>query len=220
MDAILLAAGVGSRMGISTPKQFYTINGKPFFIRSLELFERIHEIDRVLVTIHEDYKEEYLKHIKDFRISKPVLVAGGVTRQESVFKALKEVKSEYVLIHEAARPLVSEELIHSLFLNKQYDGVVPTIPIPFTVAVGSDFFESPLDRSLLHNIQLPQLFKSEVLLQAHQKAIEQNFQATEDSMMVHKFGGKVRFIEGSESNIKITTKLDLIIVNQLLKGGL
>ena len=218
MEAILLAAGVGSRMGMKTPKQFYTINGKPFFIRSLELFEQIESIDRVFVTTHADYIGQYQNHINEFRLTKAELVLGGKTRQESVFNALQKVKSEHVLIHEAARPLISKELVFALLEHKENDGVVPTTPIPFTVAVGADYFESSLDRAKLHNIQLPQLFKSEVLKTAHKKARDENYEATEDSMMVHKYGGKVRFIPGLESNIKITTKLDLIIVNHLLNA--
>ncbi len=218
MDAILLAAGVGSRMGMSTPKQFYTINGKPFFIRSLELFEKIDEIENVYLTIHPDFEELYKMHLQAFRITKATLVVGGKSRQESVYLALKKVKSNLVLIHEAARPLISTELVEKLFAHKNEDCVVPTIPIPFTVAIGDDYFEKPLDRSRLHNIQLPQLFQTKLLQQAHKKAVEENYPATEDSMLIHKYGGKVKFVKGSESNIKITTKLDLIIVNQLLKG--
>lgn len=220
MDAILLAAGVGSRMGMSTPKQFYTINGKPFFIRSLELFENMDEIENVFLTIHPDFEELYKQHIDAFRITKAVIVIGGNTRQESVYLALQEVKSNLVLIHEAARPMISTNMVGSLFEYKNEDCVVPTIPIPFTVAIGDDYFEAPLDRSKLHNIQLPQLFQTELLKEAHQKAKEEKFPATEDSMLLHKYGGKVKFVLGSESNIKITTKLDLIIVNQLLKGDL
>ena len=219
MNAILLAAGIGSRMGIDQPKQFYTINGKPFFIRSLELFEQIDEIDKVYVTAHEDYTDLYRQHIETFRLSKAELVLGGQSRQESVYKALQKVQSDQVIIHEAARPLISVDQIRDLMNYPDVDGVVPTIPIPFTVAEGGDHFERMLDRSKLHNIQLPQLFKTAKLLQAHERAEQEGFLATEDSMMVHKYGGNVRFVEGSESNIKITTQLDLIIVNQLLKGS-
>jgi 2-C-methyl-D-erythritol 4-phosphate cytidylyltransferase len=95
---------------------------------------------------------------------------------------------------------------------------VPTLPISFTVSEGEEYMEKFLDRKRLHNIQLPQLFKTEILKEVHKKAIEDHFLATEDSMLAFKYGYKVRFIKGSESNIKITTPLDLLIVDNIVKG--
>jgi 2-C-methyl-D-erythritol 4-phosphate cytidylyltransferase len=145
------------------------------------------------------------------------LVEGGRTRQESVWNGLQKVKSRRVLIHEAARPFISKEFLLDLLANNE-PAVVPTIPIPFSVAGGETYMEQELERSKLHNIQLPQLFDTEVLRRAHQKARQENFVAFEDGILVFRMGEKVRFVEGLENNIKITTPLDLVIAESLLKG--
>ncbi len=218
MDVILLSAGVGIRTALNYPKQFYPVNGKPCLVFSLEIFEKMEEFDRIIIAHQKGSKKDYEKIIKDYKISKAVLIEGGATRQESVYLALKKVTTDRVLIHEAARPLISKEFIERILSNSD-DVVVPTVAIPFTVSVGGEFMEKMLDRKKLHNIQLPQLFKTEILKEIHQKARKEGFCATEDSMLAFKYGFKVRFIKGMESNIKITTPLDLLLVDNIFKGG-
>lgn len=218
MDCIYLAAGVGSRLKKEIPKQFYKISGKPILIYGLETLEKIDWIHNIFVTYNAKYKDLYEQAFKDYNISKVTLVEGGKTRQESVYKALKSVKSRKVLVHEAARPLIFENFINSFMDYTDETAVVPTIPIPFTVSEGDEYMTGILDRSKLHNIQLPQMFDTEVLRDVHEKAITDNFSATEDSILVHKYNYKVRFIEGYENNLKITTPLDILIVEQLLGG--
>ena len=111
MDAIILAAGNGIRTSLDYPKQFYPVNGKPCLALSLELFENIDEISKIIITYNEQVKDKYQKLIEDFRITKAVLVEGGETRQKSVFNALQHVTSDKVLIHEAARPLISKDFV-------------------------------------------------------------------------------------------------------------
>lgn len=219
MDVILLAAGLGIRTALNYPKQFYPINGKPCLAISLELFQTMDEFDKIIITYEKDSKKNYEKLIKDYKITKAILTEGGTTRQDSVLLALKKVKTQKVLIHEAARPLISKEFIKNIISNENEDVVVPTIPIPFSVSEGGEFMEKILDRNRLHNIQLPQLFKTQVLKDAHKKAKHDNYSATEDSMIAFKYGYKVKFIKGLESNIKITTPLDLLLVDNIYKGN-
>ncbi len=218
MDCIYLAAGVGKRLKKQIPKQFFKIGGKPILVFGLEILERIEWIDRILVTYNEGYKDEYLKIFSDYNISKVELVKGGNTRQESVYNALQKVKTENLLIHEAARPFIYQQFIENFLKFVDEDAVVPVIKIPFTVSEGDEYMTGILDREKLRNVQLPQMFKTEVLLDAHRKAIKENFNATEDSLLVFKYGGKVKFIEGYENNIKITTPLDIIIAEQIIRG--
>ncbi len=218
MDCIYLAAGIGKRLKKEIPKQFFKIGGKPILVYGLEILEKIEWIDRILVTFNEGYKDEYLKIFRDYNISKVELVQGGSTRQESVYNALQKVKTENVFIHEAARPFIYQQFIESFreYLNE--DAVVPVIKIPFTVSEGDEYMTASLNRNKLRNVQLPQMFKTDVLLKAHQNAIKDNFQATDDSSLVFNYGAKVKFIEGYENNIKITTPLDIIIAEQIIRG--
>jgi 2-C-methyl-D-erythritol 4-phosphate cytidylyltransferase len=217
MDAILLAAGDGSRMNINFPKQFLKINGKPIFIYSLEVLRMSDSIKNIIVTCNINYLGKYKQYIEDFGIEDVTFINGGKTRQESVFLGLKHVSSSRVLIHEAARPLIAHDFIEHLMSFKNEDAVVPTVPVKFTVSVGDDYMTSELDRTKLHNIQLPQIFNTNVLLEAHKRANEEGYFTTEDGTLVFHYGGKVRFVEGRESNIKVTTNLDIEMVNNLIK---
>lgn len=220
MDAIILAAGSGLRMNSNTPKQFLRIKGKPLFIYSLELFNKCSFIDKIYITCNKEYMDLYKEFITMYDIKNTECIEGGSTRQESVYKALSHINTPKVIIHEAARPLIDLEFMNSIFsvdINAEIDAVVPTIPVKFTVAIGKDFMESELDRTKLHNIQLPQIFNKEVLFNAHKKALTDNYEATEDGMLVFHYGGHVKFVEGRESNIKVTTKLDIELIENLLK---
>jgi 2-C-methyl-D-erythritol 4-phosphate cytidylyltransferase len=219
MDAIVLAAGIGARMGLNYPKQFLKIKGKPTFIYSLELLSQVRKIDKIILVCNADSLMEYQKYTDLYHIRDVVFVLGGHTRQESVYNALKYVKTDKVLVHEAARPLVSLDFVNEILSYDKYDVVVPTIPIKFTVIQGSDFMTGELDRSMLHNVQLPQVFKTSILKEVHQKALLDSYQATEDSMMAFHYGFQVKLIPGRESNIKITTPLDVEMVNNLLKNS-
>lgn len=216
MDAIILAAGIGSRMKIDYPKQFLKINGKPIFIYSLEILRKVKAIEGIIVTCNTDHLEEYRRYIDNYVIENVKLIAGGKSRQESVYLGLLQVQTDRVLIHEAARPLISPDFINHL-LSYDDDAIVPTVPIKFTVAMGGEYMTNELDRSKLHNVQLPQLFNTEKLLTAHKKAISDGYTTTEDGTLLFHYGGTVRFIEGRESNIKVTTQLDVELVNNILK---
>ncbi len=218
MDCIYLAAGIGKRFKKELPKQFYKLNGKPILIYALEILERIEWIDKIYVTHSPDYKDLYEQAFEDYNISKVMLTEGGKTRQESVYKALQKVTTSEVFIHEAARPFIFESFINSFINYPNEVAVVPTIPIPFTVSQGNDYMTGILDRNILHNIQLPQMFDTEILMDSHKKAIDEKFEATEDSLLLFKYGYKVRFIEGIENNLKITTPLDILIAEQFLGG--
>ncbi len=217
MDAILLSAGIGSRTGLNYPKQFLSISGKPMLVYSLEVLRKCHEVDKIIVTCTQDYLNVYQEYIEKYHIVNVDCILGGNTRQDSVNIALNYVNTNKVLIHEAARPLISVEFVESVLAVKNEVAVVPTLPVKFTVVEGGMYMEKELIRSRLHNVQLPQVFDTLILREAHQKAVMDGYSATEDGMLVFHYGHKVRFIEGRESNIKVTTMLDIEIVEKLLK---
>lgn len=216
-ECIVLAAGKGTRMGREVPKQFLRLAGKPLLIHTLEVFEQLDEISAVWVAYHPGFENEYLKLFKQYRLEKPQLVEGGETRQWSVANALRRVTSKRVLIHEAVRPFITPEFVRQV-LSGDAPAVVPTIPIPFTVSVGEKVMTAELDRSKLHNIQLPQAFDVEILREAHERFYEGG-RATEDSLMVFRLGHEVRFVSGLEHNIKITTPLDLEFAELIYHAG-
>jgi len=218
VDCIYLAAGLSVRMKKTLPKQFLTLLGKPILVYALEVLEKVDFIENILVIYHPEFKSLYEEIIKDYNISKCTLVEGGRTRQESVFNGLKHVKTKRVIIHEAARPFITTDFITEL-ANYDEKAVVPTIPIPFTVSEGQKYMQRQLDRSVLHNIQLPQIFDTETLIKAHKATKDEDFAVTEDSMLVFRSGEKVLFVGGLENNIKITTPLQLIVAESLLKGA-
>ena len=219
IDVILLAAGIGIRTGLNYPKQFYKINGKPFFIMPLEILDKMKEVNSIIITCAVDYMQEYSTYLHDYNIKKAILIEGGKTRQESVYFALQKVTTSKVLIHEASRPLISRDFVKEILSHENEDAVIPTIPIPFTVSEGVDYMTNILDRNNLKNIQLPQFFDTKILIKAHEDAIESKFEATEDGMLIFRMGKKVKFVNGRESNIKITTKIDIIIVNLLINSN-
>jgi 2-C-methyl-D-erythritol 4-phosphate cytidylyltransferase len=218
MDCIYLAAGLGTRMQKPMPKQFLRLVGKPIIAYSLEILEKIPQIQRILVVYNPNYRPMYKELFQNYNLAKCLLVEGGKIRQESVWNGLQQVKSDKVMVHEASRPFITEDFIQSLFAYPEEKAVVPVIPIPFTVSRGDSYMTAELDRAQLHNIQLPQIFSTDVLRRAHLQAQEEKFVATEDGILVFRLGEKVRFIPGMENNIKVTTPLDLIIADVLLRG--
>jgi len=218
MDCIFLAAGLGLRMKEAKPKQFLTLLGKPLFVHALEIIERVEAIERILLMFHPEFESYYREAIERHNIGKVELVEGGLTRHRSVRNGLAAVRSSRVLIHEAARPFITQGLIEDLLGYADDEAVIPTIPIPFTVSVGGDFMEDTLDRKRLHNIQLPQVFDTDLLRRAHGKAETEGFEATEDGIVVFRAGGRVRFVPGTENNVKVTTPMDLILAERMIRG--
>lgn len=219
-EVILLAAGLGKRMRIDHPKQFFALDGKPVLAYSLEVFNKL-KLGKIVLVCQQDYLSYYQKIVQDYDIKNVELVMGGETRQESVKNGLAVINSDIVLVHEAARPLISEAFVDEVMaaVTQDVDGVVPVLPLNFTVALGRQTMENTLERSQLRNIQLPQAFKKKTLQKAHELATKEGFEATDDSTLVFHYGGKIKFIDGRESNIKITTLFDVKMISNFLSLG-
>ena len=215
MDAILLAAGLSKRMG-DMDKQLVRLGGKPMFIFPLEKLLNHSAIERVIITCPQGRCEEFSVIAKDYQVDHCVFIEGGLTRQESVKLALTHIKTSRVLIHEAARPMLTSELISRVSNFENEVAVVANTKIPFTVYIGSTYMEAELDRNTLRNIQLPQVFQTHILRSAHQKAESDNQSATEDSMLVFRMGYNVKFVPGDVKNIKVTYPIDLLIAKAFL----
>jgi 2-C-methyl-D-erythritol 4-phosphate cytidylyltransferase len=210
---IVLAGGVGTRMGHPVPKQYILLGGKPIIVHVLERIEQISEIDRVVITCpasHLAETEKLLAH-RNFG-PKFSCVQGGETRQDSVMNGLEALgECETVVIHEAVRPFVTTDEFRALIAS-EHPNAIYGIPIPFTVVEGHDFVEGTLDRHELVNVQLPQKFEAAKLRSALDRARAEGVVFTEDASAFHTYVKEpVAILAGSERNIKITHPSDLII---------
>lgn len=223
VTAIVLAAGRGKRMGTKSPKQFLEYEGVPLIVKSLKAFEESPETDRIVLVTSEDYMEYCRKEIcEKYHIRKvSAVIAGGAERYESVWNALLELEKcggtddHYVLIHDGARPFVTEEIIARLTqAAKEYGAAAAGMPSKDTVKIVDEegVVVSTPPRNKVWIIQTPQAFRLSLLLDANRKLMEEGKMAdvTDDAMIVERSGlARVRLVEGSYENIKITTPDDL-----------
>jgi 2-C-methyl-D-erythritol 4-phosphate cytidylyltransferase len=210
--AIIVAGGNGSRMQSATPKQFLSLGGRPLLIHTLEAFVKALDEVHLVLVLPSDYIDYTQTLLKENNFTYPVeLVAGGATRFHSVQNGLKLVKEEsVVLVHDAVRCLISSQLITKCFLHTaQFGSAVPVIPVKDSVRKVEGGVQVPVDRNLLKMVQTPQTFQSDILLPAFQQPYHESF--TDEATVVEAAGGKVELVEGEETNIKITTPLDLLI---------
>lgn len=210
-DAIVLAAGSGSRSGLSYNKVFYKLNDKTVIENSLKLFINDNDCEKVILVISES---EYDDFINLNLSSKVVFAYGGQERFNSVENGLSKVSSEYVLIHDGARPYLSKDDLDKLkaALYNYNAALLMVKSIDTSKIVSNGIIDRTLDRSTIYNAQTPQAFKTSVLSDAYKKLNAANISVTDDSQIVEMFTNeKIKVVEGSYSNIKITTKEDLIV---------
>lgn len=230
--ALIVAAGSGSRMGnADKPKQFLPIYGKPLMIHTIEAFEVHDEIDAIVVVTNEAYIDQVKVWCKQYDLGKiKAVVSGGNSRQISVFNGLQAVKAiskdpsnDIVLIHDAARPLISQRIItDNIRICEKYDAVDTVIKASDTIvrSVNEETISDIPARNELYQGQTPQSFKLSLILDAHEyvKTHEVN-NVTDDCKLVLSLGKEVRLVEGSKQNFKITTFDDLMMLKALLKIG-
>ena len=230
--ALIVAAGSGSRMGnADKPKQFLPIYGKPLMIHTIEAFEVHDEIDAIVVVTNAAYIDQVKVWCKQYDLGKiKAVVAGGDSRQISVHNGLqavkaisKDPKNDIVLIHDAARPLISQRIItDNIRVCEKYDAVDTVIKASDTIvrSVNEETINDIPARNELYQGQTPQSFKLSLILDAHEyvKTHEVN-NVTDDCKLVLSLGKEVRLVEGSKQNFKITTFDDLMMLKALLKIG-
>lgn len=216
-SAIVLAGGTGSRARQAMPKQFMTIAGKPMIMHILERLDQLDGIAEIVVPCFPDHKEQLEKDIRAYMLTKTYhVIDGGDSRQESTRLGLMAAKEDQVLIHEAARPFVTREEFQAL-LDTPHPSVTYGVNIPFTVSLAEDGrLVSLLDRSRLVNIQLPQKFPRQALLDAHNRAAAEHRLFTEDASILHHYDGReIRILPGSHWNLKITEPVDFAVAEKI-----
>lgn len=222
--AIIPAAGVGARMGLTKAKQFIDLCGKPILAVTLSHFQKCNLIDRIVLVVSQDDVDYCKREIVDrYKLSKVFkVIVGGKRRQDSVRKGVESVANScrWVLIHDGVRPLVTTELIERIIkAAKDFRAVITGLPVKETVKEidGQGRVLRSVDRSQLWLIQTPQIFRWEDINLAYQKALTHGWEeATDDAFLIEKMGIPVNIIEGEENNIKVTTSQDLDIARLLI----
>ena len=223
LRVVVAAAGQGSRMGTKTNKQFIMLNNKPVIAYSLDFFEKQDSVDEIIVVT--SAKElEYCRHeiIEKNKYQKvSAVLVGGQQRQDSVWAALQCLApdTDFVAVHDGARPLLSADVLSRLLAEaEEWGAAIPGVPSRDTIKMVNrdSFVRQTLDRNVIYSIQTPQVFKFKELFTAYKYADEEGFYATDDAALFEKYIGQVKVVEGDYDNIKITTPLDLIIVQNLL----
>ena len=216
--AIILGAGNGTRMGIEKSKMLLEIGGKTVIERSVAAFSELPEIDEIIVVCRACDIEEFSALLPDEDIT---FVIGGETRQQSVMNAVQTIEDcDYIIIHDGARPLVTQRAILNTLDKAQETRAAATgVAVKDTIkTVDSDLaiVDTP-DRSRLISIQTPQIFDFQLYKEALKKAREDNADYTDDCQLVEKLGTKVYAVLGDYDNIKITTQSDIPLAESILK---
>ncbi len=218
ISTILLSGGVGSRMGRDTPKQYCELQGKKVIEHCLDAIVLAGYTDELVVVYGEGYYDFLHGILKEYRelFNVVKIILGGNTRQESVFRGLNSSSHKNVLLHEAARPLVTPRDLKMVVENSS-DAVTMGLDIPFTVLKSKNgYITEVLKRDELFNVQLPQKFNRALLIEAHKKAQINKRHFTDDSSLYFTYCGMVAVIKGSTENIKITTLEDFSIAEKIL----
>lgn len=217
---ILLNGGIGSRTGANQPKQLLKLRGIPILVYALVTADRVEQISQIVVNYPPEWREQIDQVLEAYAISTPVtLVEAGHSRHSSVAAMVPHCTNDDVIIHESARPLVRGSDFRRL-IDSEFRNVSLMSEIAFTVAPvdpSTSEVTGSLDRARLRNVQLPQKFSKADLQAAHDRAVEQQLEYTEDATLVSDSGFPVHFIEGSDENFKVTTKTDLKMAGFLLR---
>ena len=224
--AIIVAGGSGSRMGGDLPKQFMLLDGKPIVLHTIERFLSLSFPVEIILILPPAYKEYWKDYCFENKVSfRHTLVSGGITRFHSVKNALKYVPSGAVVaIHDGVRPFVSPEFLERLFTLGQEKGAV----IPMVGAVDSmrvktvqkerenrdDQEYIPVERENYFLVQTPQVFQSDIILDAYKQAFMPSF--TDDASVVEKMGCKIYVTDGSRYNIKLTHTEDMLLAEAIM----
>ena len=216
--AVIVAAGRGERLGLDRPKAFAKLGDRPLLAESLERLDGSDWVDAIVVAAPPEWEEPVILLAEELSCSKVVAsVPGGETRAASVRAALGEVDDDAaaVLVHDAARPLLSEDVIDRLLttLNEGWDGVVPALPIHDTVKrVDGEQIAETVDREGLVVAQTPQAFVWPVL----REAAHGDGDATDCAVLVEARGGRIKAVAGDPRLVKITDQSDLELVERWL----
>ncbi len=214
LSVVIPAGGQGLRMGAKVPKQFIELKGKPIIHHTIAVFEALDWVDEIILCVPEAEASHVKKEM--FNRSKVKVEVGGEKRQDSVYNGLKAIdrNSGFVAVHDGVRPFITEELIKTVYeAAKEFGAAIAAIPVNDTLkrADGEGLLQENVDRENLWRMQTPQIFQTKLLMEAMEKAQSESFCGTDEGSLIQFIGKPVKFILGSEFNIKITRPEDLIL---------
>jgi len=219
---IIPAAGQGKRMRNSINKQYLTLYDRPVLAHTIDLFNNYPGITQIVVVVAEEEIDYCQAKIIDKYFDKSIkLVAGGKTRRHSVFEGLKAFSpaTDYILVHDGSRPLLPEHLIGRVIKAvKEYHALAVGVELKDTIKKRNSegYITETLTRDEFVSIQTPQAFDYQIIMKAHQE-IASEVPVTDDASLVEAIGISVKVISGSYENIKITTPMDLLVAETILK---
>ena len=222
--AIIVAGGIGSRMGGDLPKQFQNLNGRPILMHTIEKFAGAKSNPIIIVVLNEMMNEKWIDLCESHGFDIPhKVVFGGQSRFKSVQNGLSEIQlleehnmhNVYVAIHDAARPLITSALIDKCFNSTEINGAtVLAVTSVDSVRKGSSTLNETVDRDLVWLVQTPQTFRGDILEHAFRQKESLSF--TDDASVVEKLGYPIHLIQGDHKNIKITYPEDIQIAQLFL----
>ncbi|KAL7002104.1 2-C-methyl-D-erythritol 4-phosphate cytidylyltransferase [Sarracenia purpurea var. burkii] len=220
VSVILLAGGKGKRMGASMPKQYLPLLGQPIALYSFYTFSHMIEVKEIIVVCDPSYKDIFEDTKEKIRVDLKFALPGK-ERQDSVYSGLQAVdlKSELVCIHDSARPLLSIEDIKKVLKDGWLNGAaVLGVPVKATIkeANGESYVVKTLDRKTLWEMQTPQVIKQDLLKKGFELVNREGLEVTDDVSIVEHLKHPVYITEGSYTNIKITTRDDLVLAEGIL----
>lgn len=211
--ALITAGGTGIRMGADIPKQYLDLMGIPILAGSIAAFNNHPMIDIIVLTVPFGHEEFCRSGIVDrFSFDKvKSIVPGGPTRQASVYNGLKQVaETDLVAIHDGVRPLISAKIISETILSAETVGAAAAcVRVSDTVKRKQGGYLTTVDREHLWLAHTPQAFLTSLIIKAHQRALDDDYQGTDDCSLVERMGFPIEIVEDSPHNIKITTPNDL-----------
>ncbi|MZQ74899.1 MAG: 2-C-methyl-D-erythritol 4-phosphate cytidylyltransferase [Peptoclostridium sp.] len=222
-SAVIVCAGRGKRMKSDINKVYMSVGGKAVLQLTMERFMSLDEIDELVVVISRDDEKLFSEIKKDMDASKSVKVAyGGAERRDSVYSGLKLVDPacDIVLIHDGARPFVEKsDIIKSIECAKESGACALAVRVKDTIKLADDegFVESTPERDRLWAVQTPQTFSYKLIMEAYARAVDIGLLATDDCMVAESAGHRVRLVEGSYENVKLTTPEDMLFAKEILK---
>ncbi len=238
IGAIVPAAGLGRRFGAGENKSLFEFMGKPLVVWALQALQSVDEIGEIIPVVKEEDLKAAADLVERYNIAKVrQIVPGGRERQDSVYNGLRALDNEtsIVVIHDGARPLVNSLLIkNSISQLDGFDGIVVGVPVKDTIkevkgkepasggakGLGDGLIVlRTLNRNVLWAVQTPQTFNYAKIREAHGRALAEGYYATDDAALIEHYGGRVRIIEGSYMNLKITTLEDVNIAETLYRRG-
>jgi 2-C-methyl-D-erythritol 4-phosphate cytidylyltransferase len=218
----VVAAGAGERLAAGRPKAFARLGGRPLLAESLERLEGSDWIDAIVAVVAEGWEEPAILLAEELGAGKVIqAVPGGPSRGESVRLGVAEVPDDAaaVLVHDAARPLLTDEVVERVLaaLGEEWDGAVPVLPLTDTIKrVDGDAIVETLPRATLAAAQTPQAFVADVLRDALQGDVAA---AGDCATLVEEHGGRVKVVEGDRRLLKVTTAEDLAVIEAWLAEG-